>query len=90
MEQDDVDELLAGMCVSAGHYVRTDDGVNRVIVLEEPGYLPPSFDGHVAAYRSLPCGPPPQSIEPARTVGQIPLPNGMRAIGGRHEVSGKS
>jgi hypothetical protein len=61
MEQDDADELLAGMFVSVGRYVRTDDGANRVIVvMEEPGYLPPSFDGHVAVYRSLPGGPPPQ------------------------------
>ncbi len=42
----------AGEVVSAGAYVRVDDGSFRRVALAQRGPLPPSFDGHVAQYRS--------------------------------------
>ncbi len=44
----------AGEVVPAGYYARVDDGSYHLIVLEQPGPLPPSFDGHVAFYRAAP------------------------------------
>ena len=37
--------------VSAGTYLRVDDGSFRQIVLDRPGSLPATFDGHIAEYR---------------------------------------
>jgi hypothetical protein len=42
----------AGEVVSAGYYARVDDGSYHLVLLEQPGPLPPSFDGHVALYRA--------------------------------------
>ncbi len=40
----------AGESAPAGTYLRVDDRSYRVVVLEEPGTLPASCDGHVAWY----------------------------------------
>jgi hypothetical protein len=42
----------AGMPAPAGRYQRID-GAARVVVLEQPGRLPPSFDGRVALYARI-------------------------------------
>jgi hypothetical protein len=44
----------AGEFVPAGTYLRVDDHSYRRIVLEQPGPLPPSYDGHVAFYCRAP------------------------------------
>lgn len=47
--QDPVDGLyLAGHAAPAGYYRRLGD--EQIVILEEPGYLPASLDGHVACY----------------------------------------
>ena len=47
----------AGEIVPAGNYVRVDDRSFRRVALARRGSLPPSFDGHIALYRSAaaPC-----------------------------------
>lgn len=47
----------AGEVVPAGDYTRVDDRSFRHIALTQRGPLPPSFDGHIALYRSaaVPC-----------------------------------
>lgn len=47
----------AGEVVPAGDYTRVDDRSFHHVVLTQPGPLPPSFDGHIALYRSAaaPC-----------------------------------
>lgn len=40
----------AGEIVPAGTYVRIDDRSYRTIILDSPGPLPATFDGHVALY----------------------------------------
>ena len=42
----------AGAIVPAGTYVRVDDRSFRRVTLQQRGSLPPSFDGHIAEYRS--------------------------------------
>ena len=42
----------AGATVPAGTYVRVDDRSFRRVTLQQRGPLPPSFDGHIAEYRS--------------------------------------
>lgn len=42
----------AGEVVPAGYYARVDDGSYHTVLLQQPGPLPPSFDGHVALYRA--------------------------------------
>ena len=44
----------AGESVPAGIYLRVDDHSYRVIVLEQPGSLRASYDGHVAYYCRAP------------------------------------
>ena len=44
----------AGERVPAGTYLRIDDHSYRRIVLERPGRLPASYDGHVALYCQAP------------------------------------
>jgi hypothetical protein len=47
----------AGEVVPAGDYTRVDDRSFRHVTLIQRGPLPPSFDGHIALYRSAaaPC-----------------------------------
>ena len=47
----------AGEVVPAGDYTRVDDRSFRHVALIQRGPLPPSFDGHIALYRSaaVPC-----------------------------------
>jgi len=45
----------AGEVAPAGIYVRVDDRSYRVVKLKSDGYLPPSFDAHVALYCASPC-----------------------------------
>jgi len=47
----------AGEVVPAGDYTRVDDRSFRHVALIQRGPLPPSFDGHIALYRSAaaPC-----------------------------------
>ena len=47
----------AGEVVPAGDYTRVDDRSFRHVALLQRGPLPPSFDGHIALYRSAaaPC-----------------------------------
>ena len=40
----------AGDIVPAGSYRRVDDTLHRLVVLQQEGPLPASFDGHVALY----------------------------------------
>lgn len=40
----------AGEIVPAGSYRRVDDPLHRLVVLQQEGPLPASFDGHVALY----------------------------------------
>ena len=59
----------AGEVVPPGAYMRVDDELRRIVVLEETGPLPPGFDGRVAIYcraapRLAPQAPVPQT-EPA-------------------------
>lgn len=44
----------AGDIVPEGRYVRLDDPLHRLVVLEQAGPLPATCDGHVAFYRALP------------------------------------
>lgn len=48
----------AGEVVPAGYYSRVDDGSYHLVLLEQAGPLPPSFDGHVAQYRAAACALP--------------------------------
>jgi hypothetical protein len=53
--QNDQDQPLlwkAGDIVPAGSYRRVDDTLHRLVVLQQKGPLPASFDGHVALYRA--------------------------------------
>jgi hypothetical protein len=43
----------AGEIAPAGIYVRIDDRSYQRVTLSEEGFLPASFDGHVALYRAL-------------------------------------
>ena len=43
-----------GEIAPPGRYVRIDSPSRREIVLERPGELPASLDGHVAVYTRLP------------------------------------
>jgi len=45
----------AGELAPAGIYVRVDDRSYRAVKLKSDGYLPPSFDAHVALYCASPC-----------------------------------
>jgi hypothetical protein len=40
----------AGEIVPAGAYLRLDDDLRRIVVLEQRGALPPGFDGRIALY----------------------------------------
>lgn len=44
------DLWTAGEMVPAGAYARVDDRSYRVVVLEQAGPLPTTFDGHTAFY----------------------------------------
>jgi hypothetical protein len=57
----------AGEVVPAGYYARVDDGSYHLVLLEQAGALPPSFDGHVAFYRAARCPtlPPAEMAEVA-------------------------
>ncbi|MBI3968256.1 MAG: hypothetical protein HY329_21680 [Chloroflexi bacterium] len=50
--------LRAGELAAPGRYVRVDCEPSQVVVLDRAGYLPVSFDGHVAEYRPLTFTPP--------------------------------
>ncbi|HEU5228563.1 MAG TPA: hypothetical protein VFU49_12185 [Ktedonobacteraceae bacterium] len=45
----------AGEIVPAGAYARVDDGSYRVVILEQAGPLPATFDGHTALYCPSVC-----------------------------------
>lgn len=45
----------AGEIVAAGTYTRVDDHSYRVVILEQEGPLPATFDGHIAIYCSSAC-----------------------------------
>ncbi|HET9921309.1 MAG TPA: hypothetical protein VFQ30_15800 [Ktedonobacteraceae bacterium] len=45
----------AGEIVAAGTYVRVDDDSYRVVILNERGPLPATFDGHIALYCVSAC-----------------------------------
>ncbi len=45
----------AGEIVAAGAYARVDDRSYRVVILEQAGPLPASFDGHTALYCPSTC-----------------------------------
>lgn len=45
----------AGEIVPAGIYTRVDDGSYRLVILEQEGPLPATFDGHSAFYGSSAC-----------------------------------
>jgi len=45
----------AGDIVPAGAYARVDDRSYRVIILEQEGPLPATFDGHTAFYCTSTC-----------------------------------
>jgi|GEM_PF-2783903 hypothetical protein len=45
----------AGEIVPAGTYVRIDDPLHRVVILDQSGPLPAMFDGHIALYRAAPA-----------------------------------
>jgi hypothetical protein len=76
MVHEDTKEFLAGTVVPAGRYQRTD-AADRIVVRLEAGPLPPSFDGHIAAYYRLqdversPQGNSP-TPEPRALVGATP------------------
>ena len=40
----------AGEMAPAGRYIRQGDASGRVLALEQPGFLPAAFDGHIALY----------------------------------------
>jgi len=42
----------AGELVPAGTYTRVDDLSHKVVILQQTGRLPATFDGHVAVYRA--------------------------------------
>lgn len=44
----------AGDLVPAGSYLRVDDDSYRLVVLEQQGQLPASYDGHIAYYCRAP------------------------------------
>jgi len=44
----------AGDVVPPGRYCRVDRPEGRTLILEQPGFLPGSLDGHVAVYQRLP------------------------------------
>lgn len=45
----------AGEIVPAGTYTRVDDLSYRLVILEQEGALPATFDGHIALYCSSAC-----------------------------------
>ncbi len=45
----------AGEIVAAGTYVRVDDNSYHVVILDEQGPLPATFDGHIALYCVSAC-----------------------------------
>lgn len=45
----------AGEIVPAGAYTRIDDQSYRLVILEQEGPLPATFDGHTAWYCSSAC-----------------------------------
>lgn len=45
----------AGEIVPAGTYTRVDDHSYRLVILEQEGPLPATFDGHIALYCSSAC-----------------------------------
>lgn len=57
MKCDECQQALwkAGEVVSAGVYARVDDHSYHLVVLEQEGPLPASFDGHAAWYCSSAC-----------------------------------
>lgn len=57
-EESGVTIYQAGDMVPAGYYARVDDGSYHLVLLAQPGLLPPSFDGHVALYRVSACALP--------------------------------
>ena len=59
----------AGEIVPAGSYVRIDNHSYRLVMLEQDGPLPASFDGQVALYRAAAkMQTPIKSIQPTQTV----------------------
>jgi hypothetical protein len=45
----------AGETVAAGIYARVDDHSYHLVILEQEGPLPASFDGHTAWYCAATC-----------------------------------
>jgi hypothetical protein len=63
----------AGEIVPAGKYVRIDDCSYRPIMLDEPGPLPATFDGHVALYNIfIEFDPRMQAGEKRTTASPVP------------------
>ncbi len=60
----------AGEVVPAGIYARIDDESYHVVVLSREGYLPASFDGHVALYRAVTWQPGRASLTPEQIPGR--------------------
>ena len=54
----------AGEVVPPGTYMRVDDELRRIVVLEETGPLPPGFDGRVAIYCRAAPKLTPQTLIP--------------------------
>ena len=55
VEELGVNVWRAGDSVRTGIYLRVDDDSFRVVVMEEEGRLPASYDGHVAHYCRAPA-----------------------------------
>ena len=55
VEELGVNVWRAGDSVQTGIYLRVDDDSFRVVVMEEEGRLPASYDGHVAHYCRAPA-----------------------------------
>ena len=66
----------AGDVVPAGSYARVDDGSYHLVLLAQDGPLPPSFDGHVALYRTAAYSPSrhSQPLPAANTRATEPAP----------------
>jgi len=45
----------AGVVAPPGRYCRIDRPEGPTLILERPGFLPGSLDGHVAVYQRLPA-----------------------------------
>jgi hypothetical protein len=64
----------AGDVAPAGIYLRVDDDSFRVVVLEEEGRLPASYDGHVAHY----CHAPAMCLLNGQAESSYALPRNQR------------